>query len=81
MGIQQHEIDSEKQSNQRENAVLTNTILSLFANLSKCISEDYQQKFQSGRMSVDRKLRRMMQKKKQALGMKEEHIQTQEQSY
>ncbi len=78
MEIQQHEIDSEKQPDQRENAVLTNTIFSLFANLSKCISEDYNQKFQSGRMSVDRKLRRMMQEKKLALGMKEDHTQNQE---
>lgn len=64
-----------------ENVMLTNTIFSLFANLSKCISEDYNQKFQSGRLSVDRKLRRMIQEKKQALGLKEEHAQTQEQSY
>lgn len=81
MEIQQHEIDSEKQPDQRENAVLTNTIFSLFANLSKCISEDYDQKFQSGRISVDKKLRRMMQEKKLALGLKEEYTQTQEQSY
>lgn len=64
-----------------ENAVLTNTIFSLFANLSKCISEDYDQKFQSGRISVDKKLRRMMQEKKLALGLKEEYTQTQEQSH
>lgn len=64
-----------------ENAMLTNTIFSLFVNLSKCLSEDYNQKFQSGRISVDKKLRRMMQEKKQALGMKEERTQTQEQSY
>ena len=37
-----------------ENVLLTNTIFSLFANLSKCISEDYHQKFQSGRLSVDK---------------------------
>ena len=60
-----------------ENVMLTNTIFSLFANLSKCISEDYHQKFQSGRLSVDKKLRRMI----QALGLKEEHLQNQEQSY
>ena len=64
-----------------ENAILTNTIFSLFVNLSKCLSEDYNQKFQSGRISVDKKLRRMMQEKKQALGLKEEHAQTQEQFY
>lgn len=64
-----------------ENVMLTNTIFSLFANLSKCISEDYNQKFQSGRLSVDKKLRRMILEKKQALGLKEEHSQTHEQSY
>lgn len=64
-----------------ENAALANTIFSLFANLSKCISEDYQQRFQSCRLSVDKKLRRMILEKKQALGMKEEHLQNQEQSY
>lgn len=66
---------------QYQSEMLTNTIFSLFANLSKCLSEDYNQKFQSGRISVDKKLRRMMQEKKQALGMKEEHTQTQRQSY
>ncbi len=71
----------EEQLQRPENAALANTIFSLFANLSKCISEDYHQKFQSGRLSVDRKLRRMIQEKKQALGLKEEHAQTQEQSY
>lgn len=68
-------------SEEYENVMLTNTIFSLFVNLSKCISEDYHQKFRSGRLSVDRKLRRMIQEKKQALGLKEEHAQTQEQSY
>lgn len=68
-------------SEEYENVMLTNTIFSLFVNLSKCISEDYHQKFQSGRLSIDKKLRRMIQEKKQALGLKEEHAQTQEQSY
>lgn len=66
---------------QYQSEMLTNTIFSLFTNLSKCLSEDYNQKFQSGRISVDKKIRRMMQEKKQALGMKEERTQTQEQSY
>ena len=74
-------VAAEEQLQRPENAALANTIFSLFANLSKCISEDYHQKFQSGRLSVDRKLRRMIQEKKQALGLKEEHAQTQEQSY
>lgn len=71
----------EEQLQHPENAALANTIFSLFANLSKCISEDYQQRFQSGRLSVDKKLRRMILEKKQALGLKEEHLQNQEQSY
>lgn len=74
-------VAAEEQLQRPENAALANTIFSLFANLSKCISEDYHQKFQSGRLSVDRKLRRMIQEKKQALGLKEEHAQTHEQSY
>ena len=68
-------------SEEYENVMLTNTIFSLFVNLSKCNSEEYHQKFQSGRLSIDKKLRRMIQEKKQALGLKEEHAQTQEQSY
>ena len=66
---------------QYQSEMLTNTVFSLFTNLSKCLSEDYNQKFQFGRISVDKKLRRMMQEKKQALGLKEEHVQNQEQSY
>jgi hypothetical protein len=56
-----------------ENAVLANTVLGLFVNLSRCIEEDYNQKFKSGRASVDRKLRKMIGEKKKALGIKEEH--------
>ena len=74
-------VAAEEQLQRPENAALANTIFSLFANLSKCISEDYNQKFQSGRLSVDKKLRRMILEKKQALGLKEEHSQTHEQSY
>ena len=74
-------VAAEEQLQRPENAALANTIFSLFVNLSKCISEDYHQKFQSGRLFVDRKLRRIIQEKKQALGLKEEHAQTQEQSY
>lgn len=64
-----------------ENEILANTILNLFVNLSRCIEDDYQRKFQSGRKMIDSKLHRMMQQKKQALGMKNEHEQNQEQSY
>lgn len=64
-----------------ENEILANTIFSLFVNLSRCIEDDYHHKFQSGRKMIDSKLLRMMQQKKQAIGMKNEHEQNQEQSY
>ncbi len=63
---------------QLENEVLANTIFSLFVNLSKCIEDDYHNKFQSGRKIIDSKLRRMIQEKNQALGIKQEHGQIQE---
>lgn len=60
---------------QYESEMLADTVLGLFANLSRIIADNYNQKFQSGRISVDRKLRRIIQEKKQAIGQKEEHIQ------
>lgn len=62
-----------------ENALITDTIFGLFVNLSRCIADDYNRKFKSNRMSVDRKLRRIIQQKKQALGLNEEYLQNQEQ--
>lgn len=62
-----------------ENAVAADTIFGLFVNLSRCIADDYNRKFKSNRMTADRKLRQMIQQKKQALGLKEEHLQNQEQ--
>ena len=62
---------------QYQSEMLTNTVLGLFVNLSRCIADDYNQNFHSTRMSVDQKLRRMMHEKKQALGIKEEHSQQQ----
>ena len=56
-----------------ENAVLANTVFGLVVNLSRCIQEDYMQKNKSVRRTVDSKLRRMIQKKKQELGLKEEN--------
>ncbi len=58
---------------QFENAMLANTVFGLFVNLSRCIEEDYAQKYQSVRRTVDRKLKRMILKKKQELGVKEEN--------
>ena len=57
-----------------ENAVLANTIFSLFANLSRCIEDDYMQKYKSVKRTVDSRLRRMIQKKKKELGLKEENV-------
>ncbi len=62
---------------QYQSEMLTNTVLGLFVNLSRCIADDYNQKFHSMRMSIDQKLRRMMHEKKQALGIKEDHSQQQ----
>ncbi len=61
-----------------ENEILASTIFSLFVNLSRCIEDDYNKNFQSGRKMIDSKLRRMIQEKNQALGIKHEHGQTQE---
>ncbi len=55
-----------------ENAMLANTVMSLFVNLSRCIADDYQSKFNSNRISVDKKLRKMIQQKRQALGIWDE---------
>lgn len=63
---------------QFENKMLASTVFSLFVNLSRCIEADYHHKFQSGRKMIDSKLRRMIQEKNQALGIKQEHGQTQE---
>ena len=57
---------------QFENEMIANTIFNLFVNLSRCIEDDYHDKFQSGRKMIDSKLRRMIQEKNQALGIKED---------
>lgn len=63
---------------QIENEMLANTVFSLFVNLSRCIEDDYHRKLQSGRKMIDSKLRKVIQEKKQSLGIKQEHGQTQE---
>lgn len=60
------------QSGSFENTMLANTVLSLFINLSRCIEDDYIRRYRSVRTSADKKLRRMIIEKKQALGIKEE---------
>ena len=61
-----------------ESEMLANTVFSLFVNLSRCIEDDYHHKFQLGRKTIDSKLRRVIQEKKQSLGIKQEHGQVQE---
>ncbi len=61
-----------------ENKMLASTIFDLFINLSRCIEDDYHNKFKSGRKMIDSKLRRMIQAKNQALGIKQEHGQIQD---
>ena len=65
---------------QFENAVLANTIFGLFENLSRCIEDDYTQEYKSVRRTVDSRLRRMIQKKRQALGIKDDQSTSYEQS-
>ncbi len=61
-----------------ESEMLDNTVFSLFVNLSRCIEDDYHRNFQSGRKMIDSKLQRVIQEKKQSLGIKQEHGQVQE---
>ena len=55
-----------------ENVLLANTIFSLFVSLSRCIEDDYEQKYKSVRQTVDSRLRRIIQKKKQDMGLRAE---------
>ena len=61
-----------------ENDLLANTIFSLFVSLSKCIEDDYEQKYKSVRRTVDSRLRRMTRQKKLSLGIKDEQAQNYE---
>ena len=61
-----------------ENDLLANTIFSLFVSLSRCIEDDYEQKYKSVRQTVDSRLRRMISQKKLSLGIKGEQAQSYE---
>lgn len=66
----------------RENSVyMTNTVCSLVSSLASCIEEDYDQKFFSGRATIDHKLQQMIRQKKQTLGLKSEPKQNQDLEY
>lgn len=72
LNVEMPEIADEN-TDQFKNEMLANTIFGLFANLSRCIEDDYQRKFKSGRKMIDSKLRRMIQEKNQALGIRQQH--------
>ena len=82
MDFQQPEIKVEipeiadENTDQFKNEIFANTIFNLFVNLSRCIEDDYQRKFKSGRKMIYSKLRRTIQEKNQALGIKQENGQT-----
>lgn len=56
-----------------ENAVLANTIFGLFVSLSRCIQDSYDNDRKDLQSIVDRKLMRVIRKKKMELGEKEEN--------
>ena len=62
---------------QYQNRILADTAFSLFMNLSRIIEEDYDHTEQKLRSQVDSKLRRIIQKKKQVLGIRNEHLSSQ----
>ena len=70
--VSEMNIPEEELQEQLKNTVVQNTLLGLLVNLSRCISDDYTQKYKLEKLSLDRKLRKMIQDKKQALGIKEE---------
>jgi len=58
---------------QRENAVFASSIFGLFVNLSRMIEDDYSRNSKKLHKQVDSKLQRMMQRRKQELGIKDDH--------
>ncbi len=56
-----------------ENDLLANTIFSLFVSLSRCIQDSYENDHKVLQSIVDRKLMRVIRKKKMGLGEKEEN--------
>ena len=59
---------------QFESQMLKNTVLSLFVNLSRCIEDDYMQKYKAVRRTVDSRLRKMIWQKKYAIGIKQKPL-------
>lgn len=61
-----------------ENTILVNTIFGMLINLSRCIEDDYAQKYKSVKQKVDSRLRKIISQKKQSLGIKNEPSHSQE---
>ena len=59
-----------------ENMLLRNTVMGLFVNLSRCIEDNYSQKQCSLKIQTDRKLRKMIQKRKSGIGIREKQNMT-----
>ena len=64
-----------------ENEMLADTVFNLFVNLSRCIEDDYNRSQKNMRSMADSRLRRMIRKKKEELGIKEENSQQHGQLY
>ena len=61
---------------QHQNQILADTSFGLFVNLSRIINDNYQQEQKKLQSHVDSKLKRIIQKKKQELGIRESSNQT-----
>lgn len=64
-----------------ENEMLADTVFNLFVNLSRCIEDDYNRSQKNMRSVADSRLRRIIRKKKEELGIKEENSQQHGQLY
>ncbi len=60
-----------------EKEMLADTVFNLFVNLSRCIEDDYNRSQKNMRSMADSRLRKMIRKKKEELGIKEENGQQQ----
>ena len=59
-----------KHAEDYEHSVMTSTVMNLFTHLARIIEDDYMRSHRKLQSRVDRKLRRMIEKKKEELGIK-----------
>jgi len=57
-----------------DQVLLMNTVMNLFANISRILEEDYDRRKRKLQSNVDKKLRRIIQKKKEDLGIKSDGV-------